>query len=55
MAWLLDLAHRHMPGDPDVVDFGSPAAAVARHADKVMDTPVYTEVYHRAAARSCTS
>ncbi|MFF7213741.1 fic family toxin-antitoxin system, toxin component [Streptomyces sp. NPDC008238] len=49
-AWLLDLAHRHMPGDPDITDFGSMAAAVARHADKVMDTPVYTEVHHRAAA-----
>lgn len=49
-AWLLDLAHRNMPGDPDITDFGSVAAAVARHADKVMDTPVYTEVHHRAAA-----
>lgn len=49
-AWLLDLAHRNMPGDPDITDFGSMAAAVARHADKVMETPVYTEVHHRAAA-----
>lgn len=49
-AWLLDLAHRSVPGDPDVTDFGSLQAAVARHADKVMDTPVYNEAHHRAAA-----
>ncbi len=49
-AWLLDLAHRSLPGDPDVTDFGSLQAAVARHADKVMDRPVYAEVHHRAAA-----
>ncbi|MFE2431597.1 fic family toxin-antitoxin system, toxin component [Streptomyces sp. NPDC059373] len=49
-AWLLDLAHQHIPGDPDITDFGTLAAAVARHADKVMDTPVYTEPHHRAAA-----
>lgn len=48
-AWLLDLAHRHLPGDPDVTDFGTLAAAAARHTDSVMDTPVYTEVHHRAA------
>jgi hypothetical protein len=49
-AWLLDLAHQRIPGDPDVVDFGSLQAAVARHADRVLDTPVYTEAHHRAAA-----
>lgn len=49
-AWLLDAAHRSLPGDPDVIDFGSLAAAVARHADKVMDRYVYAEPYHRAAA-----
>ncbi|MGW2512105.1 fic family toxin-antitoxin system, toxin component [Streptomyces scopuliridis] len=49
-AWLLDLAHQHLPGDPDVADFGTLAAAVARHADKVLDTPIYTEAHHRAAA-----
>ncbi|MER7309969.1 fic family toxin-antitoxin system, toxin component [Streptomyces griseoluteus] len=49
-AWLLDLAHRHLPGDPDVSDFGTLAAAAARHVDSVMDTPVYTEAHHRAAA-----
>lgn len=49
-AWLLDLAHRSIPGDPDVTDFGTLAAAAARHVDRVMDTPVYTDVHHRAAA-----
>ncbi|MEU1193837.1 fic family toxin-antitoxin system, toxin component [Streptomyces sp. NPDC005859] len=49
-AWLLDLAHRSLPGDPDVTDFGTLQAAVARHTDKVMDRPAYPEVHHRAAA-----
>ncbi|MFD8262409.1 fic family toxin-antitoxin system, toxin component [Streptomyces griseoluteus] len=49
-AWLLDLAHRHLRGDPDVSDFGTLAAAAARHVDSVLDTPVYTEAHHRAAA-----
>lgn len=48
--WMLDLAHRHLPGDPGVTDFGTLAAAAARHVDTVMDTPVYTEAHHRAAA-----
>ncbi|GAB2578953.1 hypothetical protein GCM10027168_09780 [Streptomyces capparidis] len=49
-AWLLDLAHAHIPGDPDVTDFGTLAAAVARHADTVLEVPVYAEAHHRAAA-----
>ncbi|MFE6895233.1 fic family toxin-antitoxin system, toxin component [Streptomyces sp. NPDC057694] len=49
-AWLLDVAHHSLQADPDVIDFGSLAAAVARHADKVMDTQVYPEPWHRAAA-----
>lgn len=49
-AWLLDAAHRYLPGDPDITDFGSLAAAVARHADKVMDKQVYPQPHHRAAA-----
>lgn len=49
-AWLLDIAAKHVPGDPDVTDYGTFAAAEARHADKVMDVPVYTSEYHRAAA-----
>ncbi|MGW4517902.1 fic family toxin-antitoxin system, toxin component [Streptomyces sp. NPDC004393] len=49
-AWLLDLAHRTLPGDPDVLDFGSLQAAVARHTDKVLERYVYAEPRHRAAA-----
>jgi prophage maintenance system killer protein len=48
--WLLDTAQQFLPADPDVTDFGTLAAAVARHADAVMDVPVYAEVHHRAAA-----
>ncbi|MFB7116293.1 MULTISPECIES: fic family toxin-antitoxin system, toxin component [unclassified Streptomyces] len=49
-AWLLDVAHQHLRQDPDVTDYGSLAAAVARHADQVLDVPVYAEPHHRAAA-----
>ncbi|MFG3229071.1 fic family toxin-antitoxin system, toxin component [Kitasatospora sp. NPDC048194] len=49
-AWLLDLAHQFLPHDPDVTDYGTLAAAVARHADAVMDVPVYGTVQQRAAA-----
>lgn len=49
-AWLLDHAHRHVPGDPDVVDFGTFQGAAARHGDKVMDRYVYAEPHHRAAS-----
>jgi prophage maintenance system killer protein len=49
-AWLLDIAARHLPADPDITDYGSIAAAVARHADVVIDVPVYAEPHHRAAA-----
>ncbi|WP_033353322.1 hypothetical protein [Kitasatospora aureofaciens] len=48
--WLLDLAHQFLPGDPDVTDYGTLAAAVARHADEVMDVPVHGAVHQRAAA-----
>ncbi|MEV7358295.1 fic family toxin-antitoxin system, toxin component [Kitasatospora sp. NPDC091276] len=49
-AWLLDIAHQFLPADPDVTDYGTLAAAVARHLDEVMDVPVYGEVHQRAAA-----
>ncbi|MEU1710104.1 fic family toxin-antitoxin system, toxin component [Streptomyces sp. NPDC005706] len=49
-AWLLDVAHQQLRTDPDVTDWGSLAAAVARHADEVMGTPVYPQAHHRAAA-----
>ncbi|WP_420000617.1 fic family toxin-antitoxin system, toxin component [Streptomyces boninensis] len=49
-AWLLDVAAKYVPGDPDVTDYGTFAAAAARHADTVLDVPVYTTSQHRAAA-----
>ncbi|MFF4526974.1 fic family toxin-antitoxin system, toxin component [Streptomyces bluensis] len=49
-AWLLDIAHRNLPGDPDVTDFGSLQAAVARHSDKLIDRYVYPAAHQRAAA-----
>jgi prophage maintenance system killer protein len=49
-AWLLDHAQRSLPGDPDIIDYGTTQAAVARHADKVMDRYVYAGVHHRTAA-----
>ncbi|MEV5988876.1 fic family toxin-antitoxin system, toxin component [Streptomyces sp. NPDC052051] len=49
-AWLLDIAHQRLSTDPDVTDYGSLAAAAARHADQVLDVPVYAEPHHRAAA-----
>ncbi|MEU3558546.1 fic family toxin-antitoxin system, toxin component [Kitasatospora sp. NPDC006786] len=48
--WLLDVAHRFLRADPDVTDYGTIAAAVARHVDEVMDVPVYGGVHQRAAA-----
>lgn len=50
LPWLLDIAHRELPGDPEVVDWGSLEAARARHCFRVMDTPVYDQAHHRAAA-----
>ncbi|WP_455360688.1 fic family toxin-antitoxin system, toxin component [Streptomyces sp. SYSU K21746] len=49
-AWLLDIAAQYLASDPDITDYGSLAAAVARHADVVIDVPVYAEPHHRAAA-----
>jgi death-on-curing protein len=48
--WLLEIARQTLPGDPDVTDYGTLAAAVARHTDEVMGTLVYAQVHHRAAA-----
>jgi prophage maintenance system killer protein len=50
LTWLLDIAQREIPGDPEIVDFGALEAARARHAFRVMDTPVYEQPHHRAAA-----
>ncbi|MEU1465647.1 hypothetical protein ABZ467_34335 [Streptomyces sp. NPDC005727] len=35
-----------MTGDPDVVDFRTLQAAVPRHADKVINRPVYAQIHH---------
>ncbi|MFF0560830.1 fic family toxin-antitoxin system, toxin component [Streptomyces sp. NPDC020472] len=50
LAWLLDIAQNEIPGDPEITDWGSLEAARARHAFRVMDTPVYERPHHRAAA-----
>ncbi|MEV7157193.1 fic family toxin-antitoxin system, toxin component [Streptomyces misionensis] len=50
LPWLLDIAQHEIPGDPEVVDWGSLEAGRARHAFQVMDTPVYAQAHHRAAA-----
>ncbi|MFJ4091626.1 fic family toxin-antitoxin system, toxin component [Kitasatospora sp. NPDC089913] len=48
--WLLEVAQQFLRADPDVTDYGTLAAAVARHVDEVMDVAVYGAVHQRAAA-----
>ncbi|MFH9725389.1 fic family toxin-antitoxin system, toxin component [Streptomyces sp. NPDC017254] len=50
LSWLLDVAQQEIPGDPEISDWGAFEAARARHAFRVMDTPVYDQPHHRAAA-----
>ncbi|MEV5454254.1 fic family toxin-antitoxin system, toxin component [Streptomyces sp. NPDC057245] len=50
LPWLLEIAQHDLPGDPEVVDWGSLEAGRARHCFQVMDTPVYGQAHHRAAA-----
>ncbi|MEU0653823.1 fic family toxin-antitoxin system, toxin component [Streptomyces albogriseolus] len=50
LAWLLMLAERQTPGDPQVTDWGALIAAVARHDAEIFDVPVYDTPYSRAAA-----
>lgn len=50
LGWLLQIAQEHLPGDPDVLDFGALEAARARHCAVVLGTTVYPEPHHRAAA-----
>ncbi|WP_030762036.1 hypothetical protein [Streptomyces griseus] len=50
LAWLLDIAQNEIPRDPEITDWGALEAARARHAFRVMDTPVYDGPHHRAAA-----
>ncbi|MEU5535959.1 fic family toxin-antitoxin system, toxin component [Streptomyces sp. NPDC020362] len=50
LAWLLMLAERKTPGDPQVTDWGALVAAVARHRAEIFDVPVYDTPHARAAA-----
>lgn len=44
---------QQIPGDPQVVDYGVPVAAEARHRAEVLDREVYPEPHHKAAALLC--
>ncbi|HSX98217.1 MAG TPA: fic family toxin-antitoxin system, toxin component [Streptomyces sp.] len=50
LAWLLMVAERKTPGDPQVSDWGALVAAVARHEAEIFDVPVYDTPHARAAA-----
>ncbi|MFF3332592.1 fic family toxin-antitoxin system, toxin component [Streptomyces sp. NPDC002888] len=50
LAWLLMLAERMTPGDPQVTDWGALVAAVARHQAEIFDVPVYDSPHARAAS-----
>ncbi|KUL49642.1 fic family toxin-antitoxin system, toxin component [Streptomyces sp. NRRL F-4489] len=50
LAWLLLIAERHTPGDPQVTDWGALMAAVGRHEAEIFGVPVYPEPQDRAAA-----
>lgn len=50
LSWLLMTAEQYTPGDPQVTDYGSLLAAVARHQAEIFDIAVYPEPHDRAAA-----
>lgn len=50
LAWLLMLAEKNTPGDPQVTDWGALVAAVARHKAEIFDVPVYDTPQARAAS-----
>jgi hypothetical protein len=52
LAWILAVA-QHVPGDPQVVDYGVPIAAEARHRAELLGQEVYPEPHHKAAALLC--
>lgn len=52
LAWILAVA-QVIPGDPQVVDYGVPVAAEARHRAEILDQEVYAEPHHKAAALLC--
>ncbi|MFF6996560.1 fic family toxin-antitoxin system, toxin component [Streptomyces sp. NPDC008313] len=50
LAWLLMVAERKTPGDPQVSDWGALVAAVSRHEAEIFGVPVYDSPQARAAA-----
>jgi prophage maintenance system killer protein len=50
LAWLLMIAEQKTPSDPQVADWGSLVAAVARHEAEIFGVPVYDDPHTRAAA-----
>ncbi|MFF6780653.1 fic family toxin-antitoxin system, toxin component [Streptomyces sp. NPDC012510] len=50
LAWLLMVAERKTPGDPQVTDWGALVAAVARHEAEIFGVPVYDSPQARAAS-----
>lgn len=50
LAWLLMVAERKTPGDPQITDWGALVAAVARHEAEIFDIPVYDTPHARAAS-----
>ncbi|GAA1232757.1 hypothetical protein GCM10009665_23740 [Kitasatospora nipponensis] len=50
LSWLLMTAEQYTPGDPQVTDYGSLLAAIARHTAEIFDIAVYPEPQDRAAA-----
>lgn len=50
LAWLLMVAEKNTPGDPQVTDWGALVAAVSRHDARIFGTPVYTDPPARAAS-----
>ncbi|NBE56134.1 fic family toxin-antitoxin system, toxin component [Streptomyces boluensis] len=50
LAWLLMVAEQKTPSDPQVADWGSLVAAVARHEAEIFGVPVYDDPHTRAAA-----
>lgn len=52
LAWILAVAQT-IPGDPQVIDYGVPIAADARHRAELLDHEVYPEPHHKAAALLC--
>ncbi|MFG2792002.1 fic family toxin-antitoxin system, toxin component [Streptomyces sp. NPDC048419] len=48
--WILQVAEAAGAGDPAPEDYGVPVAAIACHRAELLDTPVYSGPYARAAA-----